>query len=130
MMPPGLKIFRELESQVAAEKGDFVLFALCLPEDAHDWDLIVSAPWTAGDTYAPVVSYFVDFIKSRFGAHHLIQLNRIVVADPQDPGVQAINEEVPVEHGAVEVRDAVFFGLPIKRAFIITSKRPATPAVA
>jgi hypothetical protein len=37
---------------------------------------------------------------------------------------------VQIEHGGVEVRDSNFFGLPVKHAFIITSKRPPAPAVA
>jgi len=124
------EMFSELESQIAADKGGFTLFALFMREDAPDrWDLIVSAPWT-GDDKQGTVNYFVNEIKSRLGEPGLTSLSRIVVVDPQDASVRAINREFQVEHGTVEVRDSTFLGLPIKHAYIITSKRPPAPAAA
>ncbi len=120
--------FSELESQIADDKGGFTLFALFMREDAPDrWDLIVSAPWT-GDDKRGTVNYFVTQIKSRLGESGLTSLSRIVVVDPQDAAVQEINRAIQIEHGRVEVRDSNFFGLPIKHAYIITSKRPPAPA--
>ena len=122
--------FGELESSIAEDKGGFTLFALFMREDAPDrWDLIVSAPWT-GDDKRGTVNYFVTQIKSRLGEPGLTSLSRIVVVDPQDVAVQAINRAIQIEHGTVEVRDSDFFGLPIKHAYIITSKRPPAPATA
>ena len=122
--------FSELESQIAADKGGFTLFAPFMREDAPDrWDLIVSAPWTGADKQR-AVNYFVTEIKSRLGEPGLTSLSRIVVVDPQDAAVQAINRAIQIEHGTVEVRDSNFFGLPIKHAYIITSKRPPAPAAA
>src|SRR5438552_15438902 len=122
--------FAELESHIAQEKGPFALFALFMREDAPDrWDLIVSAPWT-GDDKRSTVNYFVTQIKSRLGEPELTSLSRIVVVDPQDAAVQAINRAIQIEHGTVEVRDGNFFGLPLKQAYIITSKRPPAPAAA
>ena len=122
--------FGELESQIAADKGGFTLFALFMREDAPDrWDLIVSAPWT-GDDKRRAVNYFVAEIKSRLGEPGLTSLSRIVVVDPQDAAVQAINRAIQIEHGTVEVTDSNFFGQPIKHAYIITSKRPPAPAAA
>lgn len=114
--------FRRLESAVAAEKGDFALFALFLREDVPDrWDLIVSAPWASSDKNSALAA-LVSRIKSDLGAEDLTNLSRIVFIDPHDPSVQALNKAFRVEHGRVEVRDSNFFGLPIKHAFIITSK--------
>lgn len=122
--------FRELESRIAEEKGDFVLFALFMRDDSPDrWDLIVAAPWVASDK-RDAVDYFVNQIKSRLGEQGLTSLSRIVVVDFLDLAVQALNTAVQIEHGGVEIRDSNFFGLPVKHAFIITSKRPPTPAVA
>ena len=120
--------FAELESQIAEEKGGFVLFALFMREDAPDrWDLIVSAPWVGGDKRS-AVNYFVSQIKSRLGEQDLTNLSRIVVIDPDDVAVEALNRAIQIEHGKVEVRDSDFFGLPVKHAYIITSKRPPAPA--
>jgi hypothetical protein len=122
--------FLELESHIAEEKGAFALFALFLREDAPNrWDLIVAAPWAGNDTRT-AVNYFVGQIKSRLGEQWLTNLSRIVVVDPEEAGVQALNRSIQIEHGKVEVRDSSFFGLPVKQAYIITSKRPPAPAAA
>ncbi len=120
--------FTRLESQIAQEKGDFTLFALFMREDVPDrWDLIVSAPWL-GDDKRAAVSYLVDQIKSKLGERDLTNLSRIVLIDPKDVAVENLNRAIHVEHGSVEVRDSNFFGLPIKHAYIITSKRPPAAA--
>lgn len=122
--------FREFESDIARERGDFVLFALFMREDAPDrWDLIVSAPWLGFDT-RNAVDYLVNQIKSRLDEQYLTSLSRIVVVDSMDVAVQEFNRAVQIEHGGVEFRDGNFFGLPVKHAFIITSARPRTPAAA
>jgi hypothetical protein len=87
----------------------------------------VSAPWT-GDDKRRAVEYFVNEIKSRLGESGLTSLSRILVVDPQDAGVQAINRAIQTEHGTVVVSDTNFFGLPIKHAYIITSNRFPAPA--
>jgi hypothetical protein len=115
--------FARLESNVAASKGAFTLFALFLLEDAPDrWDLVVSAPWVSDKKAA--LNYLVERIKTDLGSSELIKLSRIVFVDPDDVAVRNINSEISVEHGSVELRDRTFFGLPIKHAFIFTSKRP------
>jgi hypothetical protein len=122
--------FRNLESNIAKEKGSFVLFALFMREDVPDrWDLIVSAPWLGKDR-KDVVDYFINQIKLQLGDQSLTNLSRIVVVDPQDAPVKALNRAIHIEHGGVEVRDSDFFGLPVKHAFIITSKQPSAPAPA
>ena len=124
MIAPELVLeFAKLESDVAASRGDFALFALFLREDVPDrWDLIVSAPWVLNEKAE--LSYLVDKIKSVLGPNALTQLSRIVFADPTDLEVQSLNKAIRVEHGSVEVKDSNFFGLAVKHAFIITSKRP------
>lgn len=120
--------FARLESQIAQEKGDFTLFALFMREDAPDrWDLIVAAPWV-GDDKQGAVNYLVDQIKSRLGEETLTSLARIVPIDSGHVAVQNLNRAIHTEHGSVEVRDSTFFGLPIKQAYFITSKRPPAAA--
>jgi hypothetical protein len=119
--------FSRLESDLAASRGPFALFALFLREDVPDrWDLIVSAPWASEDKTA-ALDYIVGKIQKDLGPDDLMQLSRIVFVDPQDESVRSLNKAISIEHGSVEVRDSNFFGLPIKHAFIITSTRPATP---
>jgi hypothetical protein len=119
--------FTRLESEIAKEKGDFALFALFLREDVPDrWDLIISAPWATADRKA-ALEYVINRIRSQLGAPVLTDLSRIVFVDPQDVAVQNLNRAIHVEHGSVEVKDSNFFGLPVKHAYIITSKRPNAP---
>ena len=120
--------FARLEAEIAQERGDFTFFALFMREDVPDrWDLIVSAPWV-GEDKRGAVDYLIGQIKSRLGEERLICLSRIVPVDPEDVAVQSLNRAIQVEHGNVEVNDSNFFGLPIKRAHIITSKLPPAPA--
>lgn len=119
--------FTRLESRIAQERGDFTLFALFLREDVPDrWDLIVSAPWIGSDKQ-DALNYFVGQIKALLGPEDLTSLSRIVIVDPDDVAVQNLNRAISVEHGKAEVRDSNFFGLPIKHAYIITSKHPDAP---
>ncbi len=116
--------FTRLESRIAEEKGDFALFALFLREDVPDrWDLIVSAPWVGSDKQA-ALDYLIGRIKTLLSPQDLTALSRIVIVDPDDAAVSDLNRAIHVEHGTAEVRDSSFFGLPIKHAYIITSKRP------
>ena len=119
--------FKRLESEIAAERGDFALIALFLREDVPDrWNLIVSAPWASSDEKS-ALNYLVKRIKSDLGPEDLTNLSRIVFIDPNDVSVRNINKAIHVEHGAVEVMDSNFFGLQIKHAVIISSKRADTP---
>ena len=123
MKNESLDRFIELEKSIAAQKGRFALFALFAREDLPDrWDLVFSATWPASPNDA--IEYLVGEIKKHMGANALTYLSRVVYVAPTDPPVQAINRAFHVEHGWAEVKDSNFFGLPIKHAFIITS-RPA-----
>ena len=84
-------------------------------------------PARFGTDKQKTLDYFISEISSSLGAQDLTNLSRIVLIDPDDVAVQNLNRTIRVEHGGVEVRDSSFFGLPIKHAFIITSKRPETP---
>jgi len=114
-----------LEQSISAEKGDFVLFALFLREDAQDkWDLVVSAPWIEVNNKV-ALSYLANELKSHLLVQEMLTLSRIVMVDNDDPSLEAIHKAISVEHGMFEIKDSNFFGLQIKHAYIITSKRHA-----
>ncbi len=118
-----------METAIATRKGPFSLFALVLREDAPDrWDLVVSAPWL-DQNFEDAVDYLVGEIKSQLGADTLVNLSMIVPVDPSQASLQELNRAVQVEHGAIEVRDSLFLGVPIKQAFIITSQTLNAPAL-
>ena len=121
--------FAELEADISATRGDFAFFALFAREDLPDrWDLMISAPWASADEKG-AIDYLVARIKADIEPNALVQLSRIIIIDPEEASMQKLNRTIRVEHGAVEVRDTDFFGVPIKHAYIITSKS-ASPALA
>ena len=111
-----------VEREIAEERGGFALFALFLRQDAENkWDLVVSSP-SFLRAEKEDMKYLADRIRSRLDPDELVSLSRIVLIDPDDGEVKAVNKAIRVEHGMAEVRDSNFFGLQIKHAFIITSK--------
>ena len=118
----------QVERSIAAERGPFALFALLLREEAPEkWDLVVSAPWIEENKGA-ALKLISERIKKSLTAEELPTISRIVVADPSDPAVDAINRAFQVEHSTVEVKDSTLFGLQIKHAHIFASNRLATHA--
>lgn len=112
-----------LEHDITSEKGDLSLFGLFLHEDANNkWDLLVSAPWLAPDTRESL-DYIANHLRARLNTQELLSLSAIIILKQDNPVLEAIHNEVRVRHGMAEVRDEIFAGVPIKRAYIITSER-------
>ena len=115
---------REVELDVAGEKGALNLFAVLEREDlASRWDLVVSAPWAKEDEVT--LRYLTSALKRRLGTSEMTLLSRIVVLHSTDNSVRALNEIFDVEHGGVELSEPSRFGLPVKHGYIITSRRAA-----
>ncbi len=119
--------FIAIEKQIAEERGGLSLFALFLREDAENkWDVVVSAPWF-GEDQKTVFEYIVEKIRSRLDPSELLTLSRIILIEPEDESLKAVQRAIHVEHGRIEILDSNFFGLQIKHAYIITSN--GTPFV-
>jgi hypothetical protein len=118
-----LNKFVSLEKELSQEKGNFSLFALFLREDSEDkWDLVLSASWlNSSDRKA--YKNIADYVNTILDKEELIFLSRIVLLDKTNPVVEAVNHAISIEHGQCELKDCNFFGLQIKHAYIITSKR-------
>ena len=113
----------EAELEIAKEKGDFFLFALFLREDAPNlWDLLVSASWIELDK-GGALRHIAKVIQSKLSKEELTLLSRISIIDRSNPALEALASGFHLEHGLAEVRDSNFFGLAIKHAYIITSRR-------
>jgi hypothetical protein len=113
-----------IEREAALEKGPFFLFALFLRENAPDvWDLLVSAPWIEADKFA-AFQYLSKKLNKNLTKKELLALSRIVAINQTDPALASINSVMGVEHMCMEVENSNFFGLEIKHAYIITSRRP------
>jgi len=113
----------QLEREMASERGRFLVFALFLREDAPDlWDLIVAAPWATADKPG-ALQYISGKLNSVLAPNELTKLSRIVLIEPDNPALSALQKAIHVEHGTAEIKDSSFSGLPIKHAYLITSRR-------
>lgn len=113
----------EVEKQIALEKGPFLLFALFLREDAPDlWDLLVSAPWIEANK-GDALRYLVPKLKAVGTPDELAHLSRIAIIEKDQSALSALQSAFRIENSIVEVKDSNFFGLQIKHAYIITSRR-------
>lgn len=119
-----IELLRRVMNKVSAEIGDFILFGLFLREDPQDkWDLVISAPWLE-EAKLKGLGEFVEKMASIIGEKELLKLSRIVTLSQSDPRLQTILQEVQVDNGLVEMSDKNLFGLPIRQAYILHSKRP------
>ena len=115
---------RQIEQDIAQEKGPVNLFALLEREDLSDrWDLVVSASWAKQDE--ATLRYLADAIKRRLSPAEMTLLARVVILDATEDPVKAITESYQVEHGQVELSDPASFDLPARHGYIITSRRAA-----
>lgn len=114
---------RLLETEISQKKGEFSLFALLLREEAQNkWDLVASASWFWSDK-KKTLDYLAKKLRSRLTSEELIMLSRIVLIEESDPTLQALHRALQVQHTPTEVQDCNFFGLQIRHAYVITSKR-------
>lgn len=115
----------QAEKEMAVEKGPFFLFGIFLREDAPDvWDLVVASPWIDLDR-SNSLRYISDKISAALEPKELVKLSRIVLVEPDSPALVALQRAFHAEHALTEVKDSDFFGLRIKHAYIITSRRNA-----
>lgn len=115
--------FQKLERSLSSEKGEFELFALFLPEDSPGkWDLLISAPWIKREGSIEFREV-AQKIQKTLSKEELLKLSRIILIDRKNPMLEAFNRTIHAEHAITEVKDSNFFGLPIKHAYIFTSKR-------
>jgi hypothetical protein len=114
---------QKVEEKLSKEKGEFELFALFLREDApNKWDLLISSDW-ARENKKEAINFILKEIRKELSDQELLMLSRIIILDKDNPALQAIHSAMHVEHGLAEISDSSFFGLEIKHAYLITSKR-------
>lgn len=114
---------QNVEKSLSESKGQFELFALFLREDSpNKWDLLISADWARGDKKASI-NIIVEEIRKVLSDQELLMLSRLIILDKNEPALKAIHKAMHVEHGLAEISDSNFFGLPIKHAYLITSRR-------
>ena len=115
------------EETMAKEKGPFDLFGVFLRDDAPDkWDILVASDWIENNKEESF-KYIVDMVQKGLSKEELMKLSRIVIINEKNPDLEelkrAIQRAMHVEHGIAEIKDSIFFGLPIRHAYLITSRR-------
>jgi hypothetical protein len=114
----------DIEARINLEAGSLVLFALIERDDAPGkWDLVVSAAW-AKERQKDLLNRIALQVKNNLRWEEKVILSRILILDPQDPFVRAINNMVNVEHGRDRLSNFLVNGVSIKDSYIITSHRP------
>jgi len=120
--------FREIESSLSEEKGEFNLFALFLREgSANKWDLLVSADWIEGNK-SESLQIIAQRIQEHLDKKELVNISRIVLIEDDNPALEAFHRAINVEHGSAEIKDSNFFGLQIEHAYVIASRRKTAEA--
>ena len=112
---------RQIEVEISADKGSFNLFALIEREDSlGKWDIVVAANWVDGGR-KELINTIASKIREKLSGDEQLMLSRIVTLFPSDVLVRNLNL-IGVEHGIVELSNNTFNGIPIKKAYLITSK--------
>jgi hypothetical protein len=119
-----VKVERALEEK----KGAFNLFALFLREDAPGkWDLLIAASWVERNK-PDTLKYIAQKLQKSLSKKELLKLSRIVIIDRGNPALNSFHQAFHVEHGSTEIQNSNLFGLQIKHAYLITSRRSGEPA--
>ena len=117
-----LEKLKKIEKETSAEKGNYDLFALFLREESPGkWDILVAAGWINGNN-EEALKYLALKIQNSFTQNEFLKISRIVIIEENNPELPGLQQDINIEHGSSEIKDATFFGLQIKHAIFITSK--------
>src|SRR5690349_8707183 len=98
--------------EIATRKGGFTLFALFMRADAPfmraddpgTWDLVVSAPWLDRGKFN-ALEELVDLLAKVIGRPAVQQLSGVNTVPGDDPVVQFILKNMPVEDGERHIQN-------------------------
>ena len=126
-----LKGLPEVQASIAAERGEFSLFALIEREEWDEgidnlprWCLYVAAPWIWEEGYA-AEKYMQEQVRpyedrSGYFAPPLY----VEVVKPTSPHLEEVWEYCSTDNGMVEIHDVEILDVTAKRGYIFTSRRP------
>jgi len=116
---------QRVEQRISADKGAFELFALALPDSGLDmWDILVSAQWIEleRDELA-ALEVIASCLNEEFSPDEMVQFSGMVIIERDNPDLHKIHSIVQVEHGEKAFENVSFFGTPLLKAVIITSRK-------
>lgn len=112
-----------LEITIAADKGNFDLFALFSNDEGLEdkWDLVVAATWISEDN-KKALDYLSDRLQSFLSSQEFLSISKIAILDVYDPRVKDIQKHYQVEHGKLRLTDYRFYNIRVDIVYLITSK--------
>lgn len=115
-----------VEQELAAEQGDFTLFALFLRENSPGlWDVIVSAAWI-DENREEGLNTVVAKVNSCLEKEELLTLSRIVIVEHDHPDLAELNRfDFATSPTVIEAKNDNLLGQDIKQAFFIPLKQAA-----
>lgn len=78
-----VKKLAQLRKAIEAQRGEFTLYALVLPEDAIVWDMLVAAKWIDQDQSA-ALKYLAKQIQNTLSEEELLNISGILLFDSND----------------------------------------------
>ena len=128
-----INVFREVMQKIADEKeGEFTFIGL-FHRDGQTfgkWDVVVSAPWFEKGS-KELTRYVAGKLQATLPREHLLTLSRVVTIQDDDPRLDALLKQMPVDNEPLMIRNVTLFDVDIREAHILRAKRsPQTTAVA
>lgn len=114
-----------IEKEISNKKGSFNLFALFLREgNERQWDILVASKWIDRDKYKSL-KYIASNIQNSLTEEELLDVSGIEIIDYRNQALDELNKIIKndVEHNIVELSNFKFFGVMVRYAYIITSKK-------
>ena len=126
-----LKGLPEIQDAIAAERGEFSLFALIEREHWDEgievmsrWYLYVAAPWIWKEGYA-AEKYLRERVRPyEDNSGYFAPSLYIEVVKPTSPYLEEVWEYCGTEDGVVEIYDVEILDFTAKRGYIFASHRP------
>lgn len=119
------KTLRRAMHKMAAKKGDFTLFATFMRSNGLGlWDLVVAAPWLNKERYK-AMREVAGLLREAVGKSAISGFAKVVPVDADDPSVQFILTNLPVEDGEIRIKKPDLFDLEFDEAIIFRAKKPA-----
>ncbi len=72
-----------------------------------------------------ILKYIIDEIKSELSQEEIMTLSRVILLEPANQFILDVNESVHTDHEEKTVTHMAFGMIPVKRGYVITSKRNA-----
>lgn len=91
-------------------------------DSSNKWDILVFASWITKNKDA-ALKYLANEVQKKLSESELLLISRIVIIEKSNPALPALQQAISFDHGSAEIAESNFFGLQIKRAYLITSKK-------